>query len=193
MYGHLLKKFITNKNILGECYMKEIESFLKEHDLKSELLGDESFVSESKKLFEEQGLEFSRKQLEEIIEDISENLEDVKELPMNELNNIIGGTPLGTEVPEAASSSSPKKALGIAVKATTTILGTLLGAGLGFVIGRAPKHSTYRNSRGEVLYEKYTRNDPTSPAVIGGAVIGSGVGSVLGAQLGNMIVKKYNL
>lgn len=178
--------------------MKEVENFLNEHDLKSELLQDESFISESKKLFEEQGVEFSKDQLEEIIGDISENLEDVKELPAKELNNIVGGTPLDTQAPEASSSSSPslvspKTNYGIAVKATTTILGTLLGAGLGFVIGRAPRRSTYRNSRGEVLYEEYTRNDVASGAVIGGTVIGGGVGSVLGAQLGNMIVKKYNL
>ena len=173
--------------------MKEIESFLKKHDLKSELLNDESFIEESRKLFEEHGVEFSRDQLKEIIGDISENLEDVKELPAKELAHIAGGIPEDTDTPNAVSSSSPKKASGIAVKATTTILGTILGAGLGFVMGRAPKHSTYRNSRGEVLYEKYTRNDPTSPAVIGGTVIGGGVGSILGAQLGNIIVRKYNL
>lgn len=171
--------------------MNKIDDFLNTHNLKSELMNDKSFVTDSKKLFEKQGMEFSKEKLEEIIGDISENLEGVRELSPQELARIVGGSQ--AEHPPGAkteNSSSPTTASGIAIKATTTILGTILGAGLGLILGGEYKSSTVKDpdNGDEIMYKISSKKFKPFTAVIGG-----GAGSILGAQLGNMIVKKYHL
>ena len=169
--------------------MNKIDDFLKEHDLKSELLNDESFVNDSKKLFKEQGVEFSKEQFEKIIGGINDNLNNVRKLPAEELLHIAGGQSEGSKTTETIPySKSSSGAGGIAIKATTTILGAVLGAGLGLVLNSKYKYSTVKDSKGEVLRKEYAVSSSPLPAVIGG-----GMGGILGAKIGDMIVKKYHL
>lgn len=174
--------------------MNKINDFLNEHDLKSELLNDKSFVNSAEELFEQQGVKFSKDQLEEIVGDINENLESVRKMSPEELASIAGGVPkediMLSEAltSESEASNSPSTASGIAIKATTTILGAVLGAGVGFLLGIRRERSVTKDKEGSILQIESSTSYSPFPAVVGG-----GVGSVLGAQLGNMIVKKYHL
>ncbi len=159
--------------------MDKVKEFLANHDLKKELTNDESFVEESKKLFEEQGLEFSKEQLEEIVGDICNNLEDVKELPENDLENIVGGVLKGD--PQTPKLESQKKAARIAVEATGSILGILIGGGLGLGLGAEFNYSNKDHKLESTKYKAF----PT--------VVGAGAGSIIGYKLGKLIADKYKL
>ena len=160
--------------------MERIKTFLKNHNLKEELLSDESFVEESEKMFKEHGLEFSKKQLEEIIGDIEENLDDVKELPESELKDIVGGVKVEDPTPVDHKKQSSGNAA-IAVKATGTIIGAILGGVLG--IGLSTEYN-YDRTGGSWRSVTVKPNH---------GLLGAGVGSVIGYQLGNLVAKKCHL
>ena len=169
--------------------MDTVKKFLESHDLEKELLNDRSFVSKSKKLFEEHRLEFSKKQLKEIIEGVQENLEDIKELPENELEAIVGGgVGVGSinEPVQTASKEQQPGTAGIAVKVTGSILGALIGGGLGLMLSTKTTKSNfeYDGKKGSSTAVEYTPFP---------AVAGAGAGSVVGYKLGKLIVNKYNL
>ncbi len=179
--------------------MNKIDNLLKNHDFKSELMNDKSFVSASKKMFEEQDVEFSREQLEDIVGDICDNLEKVRKMPEKELVKVVGGVQtinvggLSANVP----GSKPKTKKGVVIEATTTILGTVIGSAVGFTLGGFKFTSTdnykVRKDGSKKLVSKSEQREfsPGSAMLVGGT--GGLAGSVLGFQLGQLIVKKYNL
>lgn len=171
--------------------MDQITNFLKEHDLKTELMNDESFVNEVKKLFAENDLKFSNEQLKEIVGEIDNNLKSVQKLPQEELMNIVGGASYDSGLPSTDKSEKPPSKSAIAVEATMTILGAVVGAAAGAALGvkvhSGTSTTTLENGDTRTTTYKGKTYSP-APAVILGLS-----GSVIGFQFGKLIVKKYNL
>lgn len=161
--------------------MEKVKNFLKDHNLGEELLSDKKFIEDSKKIFEEQGLEFSEEQLREIIGDVSENLEDVKELPQNDLEVIAGGVLKEDDDKKLVKPYKSASKSRVAVQATGAILGILVGGGLGLGLSSEFKYSNKDHKMESTKFKTF----PT--------VVGAGVGSIIGFKLGKLIADKYEL
>ena len=157
--------------------MKQISNFLKGRDLKSELMKDESFVNESKKLFENNGLAFSEKQLEEILENVNSDLKTIGKMPEEQLLKVVGG--VANEAGTQPGSKPSKEE--IAIEAAMSIAGALVGVGVGTLLGFSIKKT---DTAGQTT--KTTKKfKPAYPVLLG---LG---GSVVGFQLGKLIASKY--
>lgn len=166
--------------------MNKIGELLNEHDnLCGELMNDEEFVRECEKIFEENGLEFSEDMLKEILADLEDNLKEVRNLPDDKLADVVGGVDPSGESKDGGLKKARSKsqiAGAIAIKVTSTVIGTVLGGGIGLFLGTKWK---WKSS------PKFSVESGETTTLSG--VIGGGTGSVVGYRLGTLISKKLGL
>ena len=161
--------------------MNKIKELLEEHsDLCGELMSDKEFVEKSKEIFEENGLEFSEEMLRSILKDLEESLIEVQNLSDEKLSEVVGGA--STAEDEGESPAKKERTKGqivgsIAIKATSTVIGTVLGGATGLFLG-----SDWKWEKGKGITSAKLKPFP--------AVIGAGTGNVIGYRVGKLISDK---
>lgn len=183
--------------------MNKIGQLLEKHDLRKELAEDKDFIKSVEDLFKEHNIDVDKAEIKEILDHICYSLDKSCELSEDDLNSIAGGSQSVDTKEKAGENNAasggvdqlvtqgktPQRSTGtkvadIAVKATTTIIGCVVGAPFFGV--------TYHSFNLEDASGKKTKLSGRS-FNMPSAALGAGLGSVVGYKLGKVISRKLGL
>lgn len=174
--------------------LEDLQKMAQEGKVSKQLLEDNEFISEMKKIIkEENNLEISDDQVKKIIENFEQSLKDP-----NLINNLV-------EDNSVEGVSGGRNIKGTAIRTATTVAGTIIGMGIGGVTGSAVHVVKKGKDFKDIIPDKQeikeiTGNNGVSPDTLDRGLhmgVGAGgfgvIGAVSGKRLGDYICKKLGV